>query len=224
MKNFFEEYGLLILTAVVVIILIAIANPTSNVIKYNVQTVVQSFRRTETAFEKKIPMPVSKRVTIEASEEEIKNTELVLKDFLANTNILEELIKAGNTNFEIDSKCPNSEMVAKIDQQITENSLLATGTWAYMGSPKVKEDRYLFWTDANVNDLGADKEIPVIVNRADGKFFVSKSVTSGRKKNGKLYYAIMAHTSITDLRSYASGTEYSNLKDTLKAYEDLKNA
>lgn len=100
---------------------------------------------------------------------------------------------SGVTNtFEIDSQCPNSSMVPKITDSLSNNSLLKKGTWAYYGSPKKSDTtkRWFVWTSVDTKNIGSDKEIPVIVCSADGKFYVSKSKTATRKKDNQIYYAI----------------------------------
>ena len=50
---------------------------------------------------------------------------------LDKTDILAELIKQNNTYFEIDSKCPKSDMLTKVNEEIRKegsSSLLGTGT------------------------------------------------------------------------------------------------
>ena len=65
-----------------------------------------------------------------------------LHGILEKTDILPNL--KNNQNFEIDSKCPNSSMVPKVEQQIKSDSLLNRGTWAFLGSSTNKSNRYLF--------------------------------------------------------------------------------
>ncbi|MBU5679657.1 type IV pilin protein [Blautia sp. MSJ-9] len=97
-----------------------------------------------------------------------------------------------NNIFEIDSQCPNSSMVPKITDGLPKNSLLWKGTWAYYGSPNKSDTtkRWFVWTSVDTKNIGSDKEIPVIVRSADGKFYVSKSKTATRKKDNQIYYAI----------------------------------
>ena len=219
MRKLFSEYGLLILMACVVIILISIANPTSKLVKHNIQTTAHSFNRTEMVFERRLNMPVQAN---EIMKEEIKKTELILKDFLGNTNILAGI--QNQTSFEIDSKCPNSVMVPQIEEQIKkeENSLLATGTWAYMGNPRKEEERYLFWTSVDVNKEG--ETIPVLISGYNNSFYVSTSVTVKRTNKSKIYYAIAkSNISQKEIKQYLTGTKYDNLMDAYKAYEELYN-
>ena len=53
-----------------------------------------------------------------------------------------------------------------------------------------KADRYLFWTSLNTDKVGAGKEIPVIVQTGDGKYYVSETTTGKRTKNGSEYVAV----------------------------------
>lgn len=99
-------------------------------------------------------------------------------------------------NFEFDSRCPNSEYVPTITAAIKklDNSLLQQPdcTWAFLGSgiDGKKADRYLFWTSLNTDKVGAGKEIPVIVQTGDGKYYVSETTTGKRTKNGSEYVAV----------------------------------
>lgn len=75
-----------------------------------------------------------------------------------------------NSNFEFDSRCPDSQYVPSITKAIDDklnNSLLQQDdcTWAYLGDGRDRHeaDRYLFWTSLNTDKVGAGKEIPVII-------------------------------------------------------------
>ena len=143
---------------------------------------------------------------------------------LSNTDILETLRNQNNINFEIDSKCPNSTMIPKIDEEIKKegNSILATGTWAYMGNSKEDSQRYFFWTSMDTTEVGSGKTIPVIVSKASGGFFVSESTTATRTKDGKNYVAIAARVgNAKNLAKYETGKEYATLEEAYKAYEEL---
>ena len=139
-----------------------------------------------------------------------------LHDILEKTDILPNL--KNNQIFEIDSKCPNSSMVPKVEQQIKSDSLLNRGTWAFLGSSTNKSNRYLFWTSVDVNTkaVGAGKQIPVIVSSADGGFYISETITATRVNNGQKYVAIADH-----INSYSTFKEYT--KDKTK-YETLAEA
>lgn len=110
------------------------------------------------------------------------------EDLLWNSDALNGV----KNTFEIDSQCPNSSMVPKITAGLSNNSLLKKGTWAYYGSPNKSDTtkRWFVWTSVDTKNIGSNKEIPVIVRSADGKFYVSKSETATRKKDNQTYYAI----------------------------------
>ena len=99
-----------------------------------------------------------------------------------------------NTNFEFDSRCPNSEYVPSIITEIKKlnNSLLQQPdcTWAYLGDGREgqKANRYLFWTSLDTDKVGAGNKIPVIIQTGDGKYYVSETKTG--KRNGKNYVTI----------------------------------
>lgn len=80
-----------------------------------------------------------------------------LHGILDRTGILKTL--KNNSNFEIDSKCPNSTMVPLVEKEMRSDSLLKNGTWAFLGSSTNKSDRYLFWTSVDVatKAVGAGK-------------------------------------------------------------------
>ena len=110
------------------------------------------------------------------------------EELLWNSNALNGV----KNTFEIDSQCPNSSMVRKITDGLSNNSLLKKGTWAYYGSPNKSDTtkRWFVWTSVDTKNIGSNKEIPVIVRSADGKFYVSTSKTATRKKYNQTYYAI----------------------------------
>lgn len=100
---------------------------------------------------------------------------------------------SSNTNFEFDSRCPNSQYIPNIKEKIADDSLLKGGTWAYLGSAKEqdKAKRYFFWTSLNTDKIGAGKPIPVIIQTGDGKFYVSETITGQRTDSkGKKYVAV----------------------------------
>ena len=131
-----------------------------------------------------------------------------------------------NTNFEFDSRCPDSEYVPAISEAIEklDNSLLQQPdcTWAFLGSgiDGKKADRYLFWTSLNTNKVGAGKEIPVIVQTGDGKYYVSETTTGKRTKNGSEYVAVSQ--SLTSQNQYKqilkNGEAFSSLEEAYDAY------
>lgn len=127
-----------------------------------------------------------------------------LHDILNRTGILPDL--KNNQNFEIDSKCPNSSMVPKVEQQIKSDSLLNKGTWAFLGSSTKPEKRYLFWTSVDTKAVGPTKQIPVIVSPASGGYYISETITASRVNSGQKYVAIADH--IGNYSSYTQGTKY----------------
>ena len=131
-----------------------------------------------------------------------------------------------HSNFEFDSRCPNSEYVPTITAAIEklDNSLLQQPdcTWAFLGSgiDGKKADRYLFWTSLNTDKVGAGKEIPVIVQTGDGKYYVSETTTGKRTKNGSEYVAVSQ--SLTSQNQYKqilkNGEAFSSLEEAYDAY------
>lgn len=131
-----------------------------------------------------------------------------------------------NLNFEFDSRCPNSEYVPIITAAIEklDNSLLQQPycTWAFLGSgiDGQESNRYLFWTSLNTNDVGAGKNIPVIIQTGDGKYYVAETTTGERKKDSKTYVAVSQ--SLTLQSQYKeilkNGKQFSSLEAAYDAY------
>ena len=128
-----------------------------------------------------------------------------------------------NTNFEFDSRCPDSEYVPAISEAIEklDNSLLQQPdcTWAYLGSGKDGQEakRYLFWTSLNTDKVGAGKSIPVIIQTGDGKYYVSETTTG--KRNGKNYVTISESLTPNQYtQTLKKGKEYSSLEAAYDAY------
>lgn len=146
-----------------------------------------------------------------------------LHDILDRTGILKKLNY--NQNFEIDSKCPNSSMVPKVEQQIKSDSLLNRGTWAFLGSSTNKSNRYLFWTSVDTDDVGATKQIPVIISPASGGYYISETTTATRVNNGKKYVAIVDHIySYSTFKEYTKDkTRYNTLAEAYSAYKKQVN-
>ena len=129
-----------------------------------------------------------------------------------------------NTNFEFDSRCPDSKYVPSITAEINKlnKSLLQQDdcTWAYLGDGRDRHeaDRYLFWTSLNTDKVTAGKEIPVIIQTGDGKYYVSETTTGTR--NGKKYVTISK--SLTTQNQYKeilkNGKEFSTLEAAYDAY------
>lgn len=129
-----------------------------------------------------------------------------------------------NTNFEFDSRCPDSQYVPSIITEINKlnKSLLQQDdcTWAYLGDGRDRHeaDRYLFWTSLDTDKVGAGKEIPVIIQTGDKRYYVSETTTGTRK--GKKYVTISE--SLTTQNQYKEilnkGKEFSTLEDAYDAY------
>lgn len=150
---------------------------------------------------------------------------------LDKSKLLKDTLSTNN-NFELDSNATNSTMVPAILKLIKEDSLLKKGTWAYLGSGNNEKRRYLFWTSVNVSNYPEGTTIPVIICRADGKYYVSKSTTAQRiGTNGKKpYMAIADHLAPKNYQDIADagGTNYDTLQDAYDAYvkkitEDYSN-
>ena len=129
-----------------------------------------------------------------------------------------------NTNFEFDSRCRDSQYVPSIITEIKklDNSLLQQPdcTWAYLGNGKDGQEanRYLFWTSLNTDKVGAGKEIPVIIQTGNGKYYVSETTTG--KRNGKDYVTVSK--SLITQNQYKEilkkGKEFSTLEAAYDAY------
>lgn len=129
-----------------------------------------------------------------------------------------------NTNFEFDSRCPDSKFVPSITAEINKlnNSLLQQDdcTWAYLGDGRDRHeaDRYIFWTSLNTNKVGAGKEIPVIIQTGNGNYYVSETTTG--KRNGKDYVTVSK--SLITQNQYKeilkNGKEFSTLEAAYDAY------
>lgn len=129
-----------------------------------------------------------------------------------------------NTNFEFDSRCPDSQYVPSITAEINKlnNSLLQQRdcTWAYLGDGRKGQEanRYLFWTSLDTDKVGPGNKIPVIIQTGDKRYYVSETTTGTRK--GKKYVTISE--SLTTQNQYKEilnkGKEFSTLEDAYDAY------
>ena len=147
------------------------------------------------------------------------------------SNIHDLVDKAGfldtysTSNFEIDSRCPNSSMLKKLKPDISENSLLSYGTWAYLGDTLHQPKRtYLFWTSVDTNVVGAGEKIPVIISAETGGFYISETVTAERpvKNSSQTYVAISERIPNGDrFKDYTKGTKYETLEDAYAAYSEF---
>ena len=129
-----------------------------------------------------------------------------------------------NTNFEFDSRCPDSKYVPSIIAEINKlnKSLLQQPncTWAYLGNGKDGQEanRYLFWTSLDTDKVGPGKEIPVIIQTGNGNYYVSETTTG--KRNGKDYVTVSK--SLITQNQYKeilkNGKEFSTLEAAYDAY------
>lgn len=145
---------------------------------------------------------------------------------LKQTGLLETLTNNNSVRFEIDSKCPWSTMVPKVEEQMSDNSLLKYGTWAYLGSTSEsdKDGRYLFWTSVDTNNVGTGQKIPIIISRANGEFYISESTTAERvTKKGEKYVAIANHIyNSYQFQPYLKKDQkYNTLEEAYAAYTKL---
>ena len=140
---------------------------------------------------------------------------------LNDSKLLESTLN-NNNNFELDSNATNSTMVPAISTLIKNDSLLKNGTWAYLGSGKNENRRYLFWTSANISNFPTGTKIPVIICRADNEYYVSESTTAERTgdKITTLYKVIADHQ--YNAESYQKiadqGPKYDSLQAAYDAY------
>ena len=128
-----------------------------------------------------------------------------------------------NTNFEFDSRCPDSKYVPSIIAEIKklDNTLLQQPncTWAYLGDGRKGQEanRYLFWTSLDTDKVGAGKEIPVIIQTGDKRYYVSETTTGTR--NGKKYVTISESLTRSQYQqTLKNGKEFSTLEDAYDAY------
>ena len=128
-----------------------------------------------------------------------------------------------NTNFEFDSRCPDSKYVPAITTEINKlnKSLLQQPncTWAYLGDGRDRHeaDRYLFWTSLNTNDVGPGQKIPVIIQTGDKRYYVSETTTGTR--NGKEYVTVSKSLTPNEYKqTLKNGKEFSTLEAAYDAY------
>ena len=98
---------------------------------------------------------------------------------------------------------------------------MKSGTWAYLGHGNQKAKQYLFWTSVNVSNFQPGTKIPIIICRADRKYYVSESITAQREgKDIKTPYMTIAdHLSLSNYQSIAdTGTKCDSLQEAYDAY------
>ena len=128
-----------------------------------------------------------------------------------------------NTNFEFDSRCPDSQYVPAITAAIEklDKSLLQQPncTWAYLGDGRKEQKayRYLFWTSLNTNEIGPGQKIPVIIQTGDKRYYVSETTTG--KRNGKDYVTISESLTRSQYQEILNkGEKFSTLEEAYDAY------
>ena len=129
-----------------------------------------------------------------------------------------------NTNFEFDSRCPDSQYVPAITKAINDKldkSLLQQPdcTWAYLGDGREgqKAYRYLFWTSLDTDKVGPGQKIPVIIQTGDKRYYVSETTTG--KRNGKDYVTISESLTRSQYQqTLKNGKEFSSLEAAYDAY------
>lgn len=152
-------------------------------------------------------------------------------DVLYKTAFWNDGTIGNNALFEFDSRCPNSNYIPKIKDNLEANltnSLLQQKdcTWAFLGFKKKNnaeqaKNIYLFWTSLDTNKVGARKQIPVLIQTGDGKYYVSET-TTGERTDGKgiKYVAVSEH--LNEKSKYeavlAAGEKYSTLEEAYDAY------
>ena len=142
---------------------------------------------------------------------------------------------AENPNFELDSRCRNSKYIPSIETELAKmnNSLLQQGdcTWAFLGDGHKEQSakRYLFWTSLDTDKVGDGKQIPVLIQTGDGKYYVSETTTDQRTdKTGATYVAIskrLIRNQYTDQykKVLDAGTKYLTLEAAYDAYKTALN-
>ena len=142
---------------------------------------------------------------------------------LYNTDFWKNGSMENNTNFEFDSRCPDSNYVPAISEAIQQldNSLLQQPdcTWAYLGSGKEGQagNRYLFWTSLNTDKVGVGNQIPVIIQTGDGKYYVSETTTGQRKD--KTYVTVSESLTPRQYKQVLkNGEAFSSLEAAYDAY------
>ena len=139
-----------------------------------------------------------------------------------------------NPNFEFNSRCPGSSYIPQIEAALgsMNNSLLQQKdcTWAFWGFKKKTEaeqekNSYLFWTSLDTNKVGAGKQIPVLIQTGDGKYYVSETTTGERTKKsephkGEKYIAVSEQiTSRIEYKKFLKAeAKYSTLEEAYDAY------
>ena len=155
-------------------------------------------------------------------------------DVLYKTAFWNDGTLSNNALFEFDSRCPNSTYIpqikAELDKQTNSLLLRENCTWAFLGFKKKTEaeqekNSYLFWTSLDTNKVGAGKQIPVLIQTGDGKYYVSETTTGERTKKsephkGEKYIAVSEQiTSRIEYKKFLKAeAKYSTLEEAYDAY------
>ena len=152
-------------------------------------------------------------------------------DVLYNATFWTDGTLKNNQSFEFDSRCPESDYIPAIQQEIDklDNSLLQQTdcTWAYLGFKKnnkadQEKNCFLLWTSLNTNKVGGGKQIPVLIQTGDGKYYVSETTTELRWRNKKTYVTVSER--MPDYKELlSSDMEYSTLEAAYDAYKTALN-
>ena len=81
--------------------------------------------------------------------------------------------------------------------------------------------RYLFWTSLNTNEVGAGKQIPVLIQTSDGNYYVSETTTEKRKNSkNEEYVTVSKHLDYKWQYEeiLKAGKSYSTLEEAYDAY------
>lgn len=145
-----------------------------------------------------------------------------------NENIHDTIDKSEALNgvtgfFEIDSTCPNGNLVKAVKNTVADNSLLKYGTWSYLGNKSVGDgSRYLFWTSVDTNKVGVGQRIPVIVSDVNGNYYISETTTAQKNNSGESYITITDKIyNKYGFEKYTKGTSYNSLEEAYTAYTKL---
>lgn len=134
-------------------------------------------------------------------------------------------------NFEFDSRCPDSIYIPQIKKALeesTSNSLLQQKdcTWAFLGDGMKDRRRTAIFSGPLLTRVrcGARKQIPVLIQTGDGRYYVSETTTGVRIKNGgthngDTYIAVSDHLNYNQYKAVLrNGKEYNSLEEAYKAY------
>lgn len=149
-------------------------------------------------------------------------------EVLYKTNYWASDDRKKNSNFEFDSRCPNSTYIPQIKEALKgsmSNSLLQQKdcTWAFLGDGHEgrEADRYLFWTSLDTSKVGAGEKIPVLIQTGDGNYYVSETTTEKRKNSkNEEYVTVSKHLDYKWQYEeiLKAGKSYSTLKEAYDAY------